>query len=78
MGYFRYFGNPNTELGSRLRVAAFSFAMFENLLESGRRYGLHFLAGADRVTTITALAAVFLAIALCHFFKSLIGPAHRP
>jgi hypothetical protein len=54
MGYLRCFGSPNAEL-ERLRVAAFSFAMFENLLESGRRYGLHFLAGADRVTLLAAL-----------------------
>jgi hypothetical protein len=36
MGYLRGFGSPNAELGSLFRDAAFSFAMSENLLESGR------------------------------------------
>ena len=57
---------PNAEAGSLLRVAAFSFAIFENLLEPGHQDGPHFQAGSDRVTNLSA--AVFLSIALCHIF----------
>lgn len=66
MGYLRCFGSPNAELGSLLRCAVFSFAMFEDLLESGRGDGLHVRAGADRVTALSALATVFLSAVLCH------------
>ena len=71
MGYLRCPGSPNAELGSSLRVTAFSLAMFENLLESGR---LHFQTGGDRVTALSTLAAVFLSGVLCHIFESLYDP----
>ena len=76
IGYLRCFGRPNTGLGSLLRVALFSFAIRENLLESGRRNGLHIRGGADRVTALSALAAVFFLGALCHILKSFAGLAH--
>ena len=47
MGYLRYFGSPNAELGSLLRVADLSFAIASyDLLRTCRRYGLHLLTGA--------------------------------